>query len=88
MRENLRSQRLLAFAPSAPAGVHHNKGTAPSKQSSRAQPQVGPGTRPWKVIAEEVSREHDTKKMAELISELNRAMDAQGGGESANQQNK
>jgi hypothetical protein len=35
----------------------------------------GAATRPWKVVAQEVSREPDTKKMAELISELNRALD-------------
>ena len=38
----------------------------------------GAVTRPWKVIAEEVSREHDPKRMAELVSELNRALDEQG----------
>jgi hypothetical protein len=38
----------------------------------------GAATRPWKVIAEEVSREHDAKKMIALISELNRAMEEQG----------
>jgi hypothetical protein len=37
----------------------------------------GTATRPWKVIAEEASRECDPKKMAELISELNRALDEQ-----------
>ena len=34
-------------------------------------------TRPWKVIAAEVSREQDPKKMTELVSELNQALDEQ-----------
>lgn len=45
-------------------------------------------TRPWKVIAEEVSNERDSKKMAELVSELNRAMDEQGVGKPPSQQKK
>lgn len=34
--------------------------------------------RPWRVIAEEASHEFDPKKMAELMQELNRAMEEQG----------
>jgi hypothetical protein len=38
----------------------------------------GTATRSWRVIAEVASREYDTKKMAELMSELNRALDERG----------
>lgn len=48
----------------------------------------GTGTRPWKVVAAEVSHEHDPKKLSQLVSELNRAMDEQGIGKSPNQQKK
>jgi hypothetical protein len=34
-------------------------------------------SRPWKLIAEEVTREHDPKKMGELVAELNQALDEQ-----------
>ncbi len=34
--------------------------------------------RPWHVVAEEASREHDTGKMAELMKELNQALEEQG----------
>ena len=34
-------------------------------------------TRPWKIIAEEVSREQDSKRMPELVAELNQALDEQ-----------
>ena len=34
-------------------------------------------SRPWKLIAEEVTREEDPKKMAELVTELNQALDEQ-----------
>ncbi|HKT88076.1 MAG TPA: hypothetical protein VJQ59_06550 [Candidatus Sulfotelmatobacter sp.] len=33
--------------------------------------------RPWRVIAEEASREYDPRKMAELMQELSRALDEQ-----------
>jgi len=42
----------------------------------------GAATRPWKVIAEEVSHEQNPKKLSELISELNRALDEQRIGKS------
>ena len=35
-------------------------------------------SRPWRVIAEEVSREQDSKKLSELVLELDRAMLEQG----------
>jgi hypothetical protein len=34
-------------------------------------------SRPWKLIAEEVTREQDPKKMGELVAELNQALDEQ-----------
>ena len=34
-------------------------------------------TRPWKVVAAEITREQDPKKMTELIAELNQALDVQ-----------
>lgn len=34
--------------------------------------------RPWRVVAEEASREYDTGKMAELMRELNQAFEEQG----------
>lgn len=34
--------------------------------------------RPWRVVAEEASREYDTGKMAELMKELNQALEEQG----------
>lgn len=37
-------------------------------------------TRPWKVIAEEVSHEQDPVRLSKLIEELNRALDEQGVG--------
>jgi len=33
--------------------------------------------RPWRVIAEEVSHEFDSRKMAELLRELNQALEEQ-----------
>ncbi|HEX8712997.1 MAG TPA: hypothetical protein VF730_14055 [Terracidiphilus sp.] len=33
--------------------------------------------RPWRVIAEEASREYDPRKMADLMRELGRALDEQ-----------
>jgi len=41
----------------------------------------GTAIRPWKVVAEEVCREQDSRKFGSLISELNRALDEQGIGE-------
>lgn len=35
-------------------------------------------TRPWKVIAEEVSHEQNPVKLTKLLEELNRALDEQG----------
>lgn len=34
-------------------------------------------TRPWRVIAAEITREQDPQKMAVLLLELNRALDEQ-----------
>lgn len=34
-------------------------------------------TRPWKIIADEVSSEKDPVKLSRLIEELNRALDEQ-----------
>ena len=34
-------------------------------------------SRPWKLIAEEVTREQDPKRMGELVDELNQALDEQ-----------
>jgi hypothetical protein len=34
--------------------------------------------RPWRIVAEEASHEYDPKKMAELMQELNQAMEEQG----------
>ena len=34
--------------------------------------------RPWRVIAEEASHEFDSRKMADLLRELNRALEEQG----------
>ena len=33
--------------------------------------------RPWKAVAAEISREQDPKKMTELVTELNQALDEQ-----------
>jgi hypothetical protein len=33
--------------------------------------------RPWRVVAEEASREYDPNKMAELMQELNQAFEEQ-----------
>jgi len=35
-------------------------------------------SRPWKLIAEKVSREQEPKKMDELVAELNQALEEQG----------
>jgi len=40
----------------------------------------GTTTRPWKVIAAEVFSEKDSKRLSELVAELNRALDEQGMG--------
>jgi hypothetical protein len=40
-----------------------------------------PSARPWREIAEEVSREQNSAKLAQLVEELNRAMAEQGVGE-------
>ena len=40
-----------------------------------------PSARPWREIAEEVSREQNSEKLARLVEELNRAMAEQGIGE-------
>ena len=34
--------------------------------------------RPWRVIAEQVSHEFDSRKMADLLRELNQALGEQG----------
>ena len=34
--------------------------------------------RPWKVIAQEASREQDSAKLTKLVAELNQALDEQG----------
>jgi hypothetical protein len=34
--------------------------------------------RPWRVIAEEASHEFDSRKMADLLRELNQALEEQG----------
>jgi len=34
--------------------------------------------RPWRVIAEQVSHEFDSKKMPDLLQELNQALEEQG----------
>lgn len=34
--------------------------------------------RPWRVIAEEASHEYDPRKMADLMRELNQALEEQG----------
>ena len=34
-------------------------------------------TRPWRVVAEEASQEYDPKKMADLMQELNQALQEQ-----------
>jgi len=38
----------------------------------------GHSTRPWKAVAEEVTRERDPKRLTELVTELNQALDEQG----------
>jgi hypothetical protein len=40
-----------------------------------------PSARPWREIAEEVSKEQNSAKLAQLVEELNRAMAEQGVGE-------
>jgi hypothetical protein len=40
-----------------------------------------PSARPWREIAEEVSREQNSAKLAQLVEELNRAMAEEGVGE-------
>lgn len=34
--------------------------------------------RPWRIVAEEASHEYDPQKMAQLMQELNQAMEEQG----------
>ena len=46
------------------------------------------GSRPWKVIAEEVSREQDPARLTELIEELTHALDEQGIGSLNNRTNR
>ena len=41
------------------------------------QPSSTPA-RPWRLIAEQASREFDSGKLADLVRELNRALDEQG----------
>ena len=43
-----------------------------------AETPVGTSARPWRVIAEEATREVDVRKMVDLIRELNQALDEQG----------
>jgi hypothetical protein len=38
----------------------------------------GAAARSWKVVADEVSREQDPKKMTELVTELDQALEEQG----------
>lgn len=38
----------------------------------------GKAARPWRVIAEEASHEFDSQKMADLLRELNQALEEQG----------
>jgi hypothetical protein len=38
--------------------------------------------RPWRVVAEEVSREQDPARLTKLVEELNQALDEQGIGKS------
>jgi hypothetical protein len=59
---------LKPFAPGANSGA-----------SAGAQPPAG-GARPWKVIAQEVSDEHDPAKLTKLVAELNQSLDEQGVG--------
>lgn len=39
--------------------------------------QPGLPVRPWRVVAAEITREQDPRKMALLLTELNRALDEQ-----------
>jgi hypothetical protein len=39
----------------------------------------GKTTRPWRVVAAEVTKEKDSTKLTKLVEELNRALEEQGG---------
>src|SRR5215469_509724 len=47
------------------------------KLEQASQGSHAPATRPWKVVAAEVSREQDPNKMTELVAELNQALEEQ-----------
>jgi len=38
---------------------------------------TGPA-RPWRVVAVEITTEYDSRKLAQLVEELNRALEEQG----------
>lgn len=52
----------------------------PSGERGRIMPDDPPDkpTRPWRVIAEQASHEFDSSKMADLLRELNQALEEQG----------
>lgn len=57
--------------------VHEECYAAKIKSERASAGPCGPAIRPWKVVAEEASRERDPKKMSALVEELNQALDRQ-----------
>lgn len=54
-------------------GLFLSPGSRDMSESSISKP-----ARPWRVVAEEASHEFDPKKMADLMQELNQALQQQG----------
>jgi len=40
-----------------------------------------PLPRPWRIVATEITEEQDSERISELVTELNRALEAQGLGQ-------
>jgi len=55
----------------------HEECNASKVSFEQAGPKQRHSTRPWMVVADEVTREHDPGRMIELVGELNEALDEQ-----------
>lgn len=50
----------------------------PNSSTSNGDQPPASRTRPWNIVAEEVSHEQDPTKLTKLVAELNQALDEQG----------
>ena len=76
----LRRQRIeAATSDSGEARMESEQETKKnrSKGSVMLNPAVSRPSRPWREIAAEVTQEKDSRKLAKLVEELNRAMSEQ-----------